>query len=219
MHSFVHRLKFTLLTGVFTAVVLAGLLIPVPVRADPPPNNIDGDSVALFNRLCKDLKKIKNQKLSSSCRTYTSIDDQNKAAQKICDKYGAKQLKVDCADYQAQQDQLGNAANPSSKTNNGTCDNGACKDPALSGSCKSNDDGCDLIGKYVNPTINLLSIAFGVIAVISLVMGGIQYAASTGDPQKVTLAKRRIYSTVIAVIAYIFLFSFLQFLVPGGIFK
>lgn len=79
-------------------------------------------------------------------------------------------------------------------------------------------DNCDLIGKYVNPAIDLLSLVFGVIAAISLVVGGMQYSTSTGDPQKVSLAKRRIINTIIAVVAYLFLFTFLQFLIPGGIF-
>lgn len=95
-----------------------------------------------------------------------------------------------------------------------------CKDPALDPDAECDiDNGCDIIAKYVNPAINLLSFIFGLIAVISLVMGGIQYAASTGDPQKVTAAKDRIRNTIIAVAAYFFLYGFLQFLIPGGIFN
>ena len=82
--------------------------------------------------------------------------------------------------------------------------------------CNSNN--CDLIKKYVNPAIQMLTIAFGLIAVISLVMGGIQYSASGGDPQKVTEAKKRISLTLMAIAAYAFAFSFIQFLVPGGVF-
>lgn len=79
-----------------------------------------------------------------------------------------------------------------------------------------NPSGCDLIANYVNPAINLLSALFGLIAVASIIMGGIQYAASEGDPQKAANAKNRIYSTIIAIFAYLFLYAFLQFLVPGG---
>lgn len=75
---------------------------------------------------------------------------------------------------------------------------------------------CDLIKTYVNPLINLLSAMFGLIAVASIIMGGIQYAASEGDPQKAAQAKSRIYNTLIAIFAYLFLYAFLQFLVPGG---
>jgi hypothetical protein len=78
--------------------------------------------------------------------------------------------------------------------------------------------GCDLIETYVNPFINLLSIAFGLIAVISIILGGIQYSASQGDPQKASQAKSRISNTMIAIFAYLFLYAFLQFLIPGGLF-
>jgi hypothetical protein len=81
------------------------------------------------------------------------------------------------------------------------------------------DSGCDLITKYVNPLVNLLSIAFGFIAVISIILGGIQYSTSGGNPQQASKAKQRITQTVIAILAYLFLYAFLQFIVPGGAFN
>lgn len=89
-------------------------------------------------------------------------------------------------------------------------------DPAAQGCSK---DKCDFVGRYVNPAINLMSVSFGIIAVISIIVGGIQYSASAGDPQKVTRAKTRIQNTIIAIVAYFFLYGFLQFLIPGGIFN
>lgn len=80
-------------------------------------------------------------------------------------------------------------------------------------------DGCDLIQKYLNPAINLLSVLFGFIAVASLIAGGIQYSMSEGDPQKAAKAKDRMAQTIIAVFAYAFIFSFLQFIIPGGVFN
>lgn len=80
-------------------------------------------------------------------------------------------------------------------------------------------NSCDLVKKYINPGIDLLSIIFGLIAAISLILGGIQYASSAGDPQKASAAKKRITMTVVAFIAYAFLYGFVQFLVPGGAFK
>jgi hypothetical protein len=75
---------------------------------------------------------------------------------------------------------------------------------------------CDLISTYVNPAINLFSVMFGLIAVISIILGGIQYSASEGDPQKASKAKNRIVNTIFAIFAYALLYGFLQFLVPGG---
>jgi len=75
---------------------------------------------------------------------------------------------------------------------------------------------CDLVATYVNPLINLLSVVFGLIAVASIIMGGIQFSASEGDPQKASRAKNRISNTIVAIFAYALLYGFLEFLVPGG---
>lgn len=82
-----------------------------------------------------------------------------------------------------------------------------------------NKSKCDFIGKYVNPAINLLSVTFGLIAAISIIWGAIQYSSSGVDPQQVTKAKQRLSKTIIAVLVYLFLYAFLQFIVPGGIFN
>ncbi len=86
-------------------------------------------------------------------------------------------------------------------------------DPASTG-CTQNS--CNLVKAYLTPAINLLSVLLALIAVISLIMAGIQYTASAGDPQKVSAAKARIRNTIIAIVAYIFLYAFIQFIIPGG---
>jgi hypothetical protein len=88
------------------------------------------------------------------------------------------------------------------------------EDPAV----KCTKDNCDLIAKYVNPAIDLFSLSFGLIAVISIIFGAIQYSASQGDPQKTAAAKSRISNTILALVAYLFLYAFLQFIIPGGAF-
>ncbi len=99
------------------------------------------------------------------------------------------------------------------------CTNGGCADPAADPNLNCDKQGCDFINKYINPAINLFSISFGLIAVISIILAGIQYSSSGGDPQKVTQAKQRISKTIFAIVAYFFLYALLQFIVPGGIFK
>ena len=91
----------------------------------------------------------------------------------------------------------------------------AHEDPAVF----CNASQCDFVAKYINPAINLFSLSFGLIAVISIILGGIQYSASEGDPQKASAAKNRISNTIIAIFAYLFLYAFLQFLIPGGAFQ
>ncbi len=83
----------------------------------------------------------------------------------------------------------------------------------------SDSSQCDLIGQYVNPLIEVLSVSFGLIATISIILGAIQYTTSEGDPQKSAAAKNRITNTVIAIVAFLVLYAFVEFLIPGGIFN
>ncbi len=74
-----------------------------------------------------------------------------------------------------------------------------------------------LFAKYINPTVKLLSVAAGIAVVIGIIMGGIQYSASAGDPQKAAQAKGKITKALFGLIAFLFLYSALQFFSPGGI--
>lgn len=96
----------------------------------------------------------------------------------------------------------------------------AC-DPALQ-SCKSTGCAgadCGLIRRYFNPVINFLTAVVGIVVTIAIIIGGIQYSTSADDPQKVAAAKARIINAVLALLAFIFLWAFLQWLVPGGVFN
>jgi hypothetical protein len=106
-------------------------------------------------------------------------------------------------------------SNNASPSECGKCTSADCADSAAT--CDNNS--CDLIRKYVNPFINVFSVIFGLVAVISLILGGINYTTSEGDPQKTSRAKSRIANTIFAILGYIFLYSFLQFIVPGGVFN
>lgn len=86
-------------------------------------------------------------------------------------------------------------------------------DPA--GNCDR--DKCDLIKKYLNPLISFFSALVGIAVVISIIHGAIEYSSSGGDPQKAAKGKQRITNAIIALVAFTFLFAFLQWLIPGGI--
>ena len=90
-------------------------------------------------------------------------------------------------------------------------------DPAVSSGNCSSVNHCDLIGKYINPLINLVAALVGIGVVISIVIAGIQYGSSAGDAQKVSAAKARIRNAVIALATFIFLYTLLNFLIPGGL--
>jgi hypothetical protein len=73
------------------------------------------------------------------------------------------------------------------------------------------------IGEYINPAIKVLTALVGIVAVLSIIVAGIQYAGSADDPGVVTKAKQRIFKVVVGLVAYVFLVAFLNYLIPGGI--
>lgn len=83
------------------------------------------------------------------------------------------------------------------------------------------DDGVKatecLYARYINPLIKLLSAVVGVLAVLSLVVSGVQMSAAGSDPQQIATAKQRIINTLLGVIAYIFIFALLNWVIPGGV--
>jgi hypothetical protein len=65
--------------------------------------------------------------------------------------------------------------------------------------------------------VRALSAMVGIIVVIMVAVGGIEYAASKDNPQATAAAKNRIKNAILALIMYIFMFAFLQWIVPGGV--
>jgi hypothetical protein len=92
-----------------------------------------------------------------------------------------------------------------------------CPTSAVSGA-KSDGDKAKacLFGKYLNPVINLLTAVVGVVVVIGIIVGAIQYSSSEGDPQKAANGKRHIRNALLGLLGYILLYAFLQFMIPGG---
>ncbi len=85
--------------------------------------------------------------------------------------------------------------------------------------CAQQGGNCNQIYTYINLGINFLSAGVGIVVVAMIIIGGIQYASAEDDPQRVAAARSRVFNALLALVAYIFLFAFLQWLVPGGIFK
>lgn len=70
----------------------------------------------------------------------------------------------------------------------------------------------------INVVVNFLSIGVGVVVIAMIIIGGIQYSAAGDNPQALTAAKQRIINALIALAAFLFIFAFLQWLIPGGVF-
>lgn len=87
------------------------------------------------------------------------------------------------------------------------------------GDCKGGDlnkDNCAIV-YYIVQFTNILSGLVGIVIVIMIAYGGIQYSASKDNPQEAAAAKDKIRNAVIALVFYIFVFALLQYLIPGGV--
>jgi hypothetical protein len=84
------------------------------------------------------------------------------------------------------------------------------------GSCGDTTGSC--ITDNIQKLINILSIGIGVIITIVIIFAGFQYMTARDNPQAVQGAKSKILNAIIALVAYIFLYAFLQWVVPGGVF-
>jgi len=69
----------------------------------------------------------------------------------------------------------------------------------------------------LNLIVGFFSALFGVVVVGSLIFAGIQYATAGADSSRVSAAKKRITNSLIALIAYICIVAFLQWIIPGGV--
>jgi hypothetical protein len=74
-----------------------------------------------------------------------------------------------------------------------------------------------LLQKYINPAISLLSALIGLAVVITIIRGALLYTSSGGDPSKAAAGKQHIINALIGLAAYLMLYVFLQFIIPGGI--
>ncbi|MCA9348768.1 hypothetical protein KC878_01325 [Candidatus Saccharibacteria bacterium] len=74
------------------------------------------------------------------------------------------------------------------------------------------------IMKTLSKGLDIMSVIVVPLMIILLIVAGIQYTVAREDPGKVQSAKNRIYNVVWALVAYVFLWAFLQWLIPGGVF-
>lgn len=83
------------------------------------------------------------------------------------------------------------------------------------------DFGCKGAG---NPIVDLtfaiirfLSLGVGLVIVFSLVVSGLQYIGSQGNPDNTNKSISRIRNSIIALILYIFASAILNYVVPGQV--
>jgi hypothetical protein len=75
------------------------------------------------------------------------------------------------------------------------------------------------IADMVFAIIRVLSAGVGIVVVGSIVVGGIQYSASRGDPQATAMAVNRIRSSLFALLIFVFGYALLNYIIPGAILR
>lgn len=79
------------------------------------------------------------------------------------------------------------------------------------------NSGDGVIVNYLKPVLQFLSGAVGAVVVLLVMIAGIQYIISNGDPSAITNAKNRLINAITALVLFVLAFAILSFVVPGGI--
>ena len=94
---------------------------------------------------------------------------------------------------------------------------GACKKGQVEIPNDSNSGGAIVF--YLKLVLRLTNGIVGGVILLMLVIGGIQYIMSAGDPGNVKKAKGMVMNAIIGLVLYLMMFAILNFLIPGGVFS
>ena len=75
------------------------------------------------------------------------------------------------------------------------------------------------IVKDLNDIVDVLSAGVGVVVIGTIITGAIQYIMAGDKSESVAKARQRITNGVLALVLYLVIFAFLQWIVPGGVFN
>jgi hypothetical protein len=67
--------------------------------------------------------------------------------------------------------------------------------------------------------IRFLSDGVGLVIIVSVIIGGIQYITSRGDPNATGAAIKRLTSALTALLLFVFAYAILNYVIPIGFFK
>lgn len=96
---------------------------------------------------------------------------------------------------------------PITGSNNGCGPNEISNDPATGGA----------IVNYLRGVLQLMGLAVGMVIILLLIIGGVQYITSAGNSAAVASAKNRIVNAITGLILFVLMYAILNFAVPGGI--
>ncbi|MBR3131584.1 hypothetical protein IKG31_03335 [Candidatus Saccharibacteria bacterium] len=93
--------------------------------------------------------------------------------------------------------------------------NNECSDGVKTALIGSNGCYSGGIWGILGIVIDILTIGIGAAAVAGIVYSGIQYTTASGDPAKITKAKRRLYEILIGILVYGVFYGLMRWLIPG----
>ena len=94
------------------------------------------------------------------------------------------------------------------KTSIVNCDNGSGKDAKT---------GEEAIYNILGMVIKIMTGVIGLVAVAAVVYGAILYGSASDNPENIKKAKEIWTNVVIGLIAFAFMVSILNFIIPGGV--
>lgn len=105
------------------------------------------------------------------------------------------------------------AADGKIDTSNAEAEQGTCGGVQLSIKVDCGNAKNPIYG-YLRGVIIFMGGAIGLAVVITIIVSGIQYSSSAGNPANITKAKERLTNAVIGLVLYLFLAAILRYLVP-----
>ena len=95
-------------------------------------------------------------------------------------------------------------------------------DPTQQGDLTPNDDAVNAASSpvimFLTDMFRVVVVGVGIVVTISVVVAGYQFMTSRGEPGKTKAAVNRITQAGLALLLYIFGASFLEWIIPGGVF-
>ena len=91
-----------------------------------------------------------------------------------------------------------------------------CVETAIIGGGQVCDNGNgDSVIHILDLVVDIMTIGIGILGVIGITVVGIQYLTAGGNEEKTRKAKRRMFEIVIGLVAYVLIYAFLKWLMPG----
>lgn len=67
--------------------------------------------------------------------------------------------------------------------------------------------------------IDILTAGVGILAVAGVIYGSVLYASSGGNAERTKKAKDILFNVILGIVAYALMYSFVNWLIPGGVFN